>query len=91
MQVPYLSIYLQMQLFLLIRNSLLNSGQQRLWIRTHNLLHLLLVLEDQEGWHGADTELLRDIGNFIDIELDEVGGGEFFREPLSKIIVSVYL
>jgi hypothetical protein len=34
---------------------------------------------------------LRDIGNFIDIELDEVGGGEFFREPLSKIIVSVYL
>jgi hypothetical protein len=77
-------------LFLFHTNRILNSRQQRLRIRTHNLLNLLLVLEDQEGRHGADTELLRDIGDFIDVELDEVGTGEFFGEPLSDI-VSIYL
>ena len=59
----------------------LNSRQKRLGIRTHDLLDLLLVLEDQERGHGADAELLRDVRDLVDVELDEVGAGEFFGEP----------
>jgi hypothetical protein len=92
MQFPYPSHFPHKcnHLFLFRINRILDGRQQRLRIRPHNLLNLLLVLEDQEGRHGADTELLRDIRNFIDVELDEVGTGEFFGEPLSDV-VSIYL
>jgi hypothetical protein len=63
-------------LFLLPRR-LLNRRLQRRRVRTHDLTDLLAVLEDQEGGHGANAELLRDIGDFVDVELDEVHVGVF--------------
>jgi hypothetical protein len=42
-------------------NRTLNSRQERLGVRTHDLLDLVLVLEDQECGHGADAELLRNV------------------------------
>jgi hypothetical protein len=63
-------------------NRTLNSRQERLGVRTHDLLDLVLVLEDQECGHGADAELLRNVRDLIDIELDEMGAGEFLREPV---------
>jgi hypothetical protein len=62
--------------FLLPRR-IFNRGLQRRRISTHNLPDLHAVLEDEEGGHGADAELLRDIGDFVDVELDEVDGGVF--------------
>lgn len=62
-------------------NRTLDSRQERLGVRTHDLLDLLLVLEDQEGGHGADAELLRNFRDLVDIELDEVGVGEVIGEP----------
>jgi hypothetical protein len=62
-------------------NRTLNSRQERLGVRTHDLLDLLLVLEDQECGHGADAELLRNVGDLVDIELDEMGAGVFLGEP----------
>lgn len=59
----------------------MNSGQQRLRVRANDLLDLLLIFEDQEGRHGADAELLGNIGNLVDVELDEVGAGELLGEP----------
>lgn len=68
---------------------LLNSRQQRLRVRAHNLADLLAVLEHDEGGHGADVELLRYIGYFVDVDLDEMCAGVFFREPVS-LLVSVF-
>lgn len=34
----------------------------------------LAVLEDLEGGHGADAELLGDLGGVVDVDGDEVGG-----------------
>lgn len=62
-------------------NRTLDSRQERLGVRTHDFLDLLLVLEDQEGGHGADAELLRNFRDVVDIELDEVGVGEVIGEP----------
>ncbi len=62
-------------------NRTLDSRQERLRVRTHDLLDLLLVLEDQERGHGTDAELLRNIRDLVDIELDKVGVGEFLGEP----------
>ena len=54
---------------------LLDSGLKSLWVGTNNLTNLLSVLEQQKGGHGADTELLSNIWNFIDVELVEAGLG----------------
>jgi hypothetical protein len=48
-------------------NSILNSRQQRLRIRTNNLLHLLLILKDQEGRHSSDAQLLCHVWDFINV------------------------
>ena len=65
-------------------NSALNSSQQRLWVRSYNFLDLLLVLEDQEGGHGTDAEFLGDVGDLVNVELDEVGRGIEVGEPGRK-------
>lgn len=68
---------------LLLRlNSILNSRQQRFRVRTHNLLHLLLTFKDQECRHGSDSKLLCYVWDFVDVELDEVRGGEFVGESV---------
>lgn len=66
---------------LLLLNGILNSSQKRLRVRAYDLSGLLAVLEDQEGGHGADAEFLRDVRDVVDIELDEVCGGELVGEP----------
>ncbi len=65
-------------------NRRLNGRQQRLGVRADNLLDLLPILEDQECRHGTDAQLLRNIGNLIDVELDEVSAGELIGEPVGK-------
>ena len=67
-------------LHLLALDDLFNGGLENLWVGTDNLGDLLLALEDQEGWHGADAELLSDIWDLIDIKLGEVGAGVLVGE-----------
>lgn len=51
-------------------------------------MDLFLVLEDQEGGHGADAELLSHVGDLVDVELDEVCAGVFLGEAVSTECVS---
>lgn len=44
-------------------------------MRTHHLPDLLSVLEDDEGGHGADAQFPGDLGDFVDVEFVEAGGG----------------
>lgn len=51
----------------------------------------LAVLEDLEGGHGADAELLGDIGKLIDVDLDEVRlVAEGLREPVGTTVSILY-
>ena len=59
-----------------------NSSLQRLGVCAHNFTNLLRILEDQECRHGVNTKLLRNVGDFIDIDLDEVNVRELVREPI---------
>ncbi|KAK0112738.1 hypothetical protein ONS95_014473 [Cadophora gregata] len=67
----------------------LNSQLQRIWVGAYNLLDLLAVLEDEEGGHGADTEFLGYVWDFVDVELGEVDVGEFVGEPICGPDVSM--
>jgi hypothetical protein len=49
-------------------NSILNGA----FIRPNNLIHLLPTLEKHESRHGPHTQLLRHVGNLIDVDLVEV-------------------
>lgn len=60
----------------------LDSGLEGLGVRADDLGDLLAVLEQQEGGHGADAELLRDVWDLVDVELVEAGGGVFVGEPV---------
>lgn len=48
-------------------------------VGTDDLLDLVAALEDDEGGHGADADLLGDLGLLVDVDLEEVdllaGGG----------------
>ena len=59
---------------------LLNSSFQCPLIRTHDLPDLLAVLEEQEGRHGSDAQLLRYIAHFVDVNLEELGLWVLFAE-----------
>ena len=54
----------------------LDSSQQSLRVSADNSLCDFAVLEDHERRHGADTELLGNVWDLIDVELDEFGGWE---------------
>lgn len=60
--------------------TLLDGGLESLGVRANDFLDLLPVLEQQEGGHGADAEVLGDVGDLVDVELVEacvgVGGGK---------------
>lgn len=49
----------------------LDGSLQGLRVRTDDLADLLTVLEEEEGRHGADAELLRDVGDVVDVDLVE--------------------
>jgi hypothetical protein len=50
-------------------------GQHRLkslWVSTDQLINLVAALEDEESWHGANTQLGSQVGQLINIKLDKV-------------------
>jgi len=55
---------------------LLDGCVQGRWVGSDDLGDLLAVLEELEGGHGADRELLGNVGKLIDVDLVEVGVGE---------------
>lgn len=67
-------MYMQVKNSLLLYSSL-DRSLEGIGVGTNDLLDLLAVLEDHECGHGANTELLGDIWDFIDVDLDEVGRG----------------
>ena len=71
-------------LFLL--DSRLDGSKQRLRVGADNLVDLLAVLEDEEGGHGADSELLGYVGDLIDVELDKVCASVLLREPVCLLV-----
>lgn len=50
---------------------LLDARFDGLGVRADDLTDLLAVLEEYESGHGADAELLRNVGDLVDIELVE--------------------
>ena len=61
--------------------TLLDGGLERLGVCADDLLDLLLVLEEQEGGHGADAEVLSDVRDLVDVELVEARVGVRVGEP----------
>lgn len=55
----------------------LDGGLESLGVGTNNLGDLVTALEKKEGGHSADTELLGDIGDLVNVELVEACGGVF--------------
>lgn len=50
---------------------LLDQGQQLWWDSADELVNLLAVPEQVEGGHGLDVGLLGQLGELIDVNLDE--------------------
>jgi hypothetical protein len=69
----------------LLSKRLLDGSLHRWRVRANDLADLLAALEDDEGRHRADAELLRDVGNLVDVHLDEVGLGELLGEPVKSL------
>lgn len=65
-QLPLLKLP-HFPLFVLLDGSL--DGRR---VGTNDLGDLLAVLEEEESWHGADTQLLRDIGELVNVDLVEL-------------------
>lgn len=58
-----------------------DGGLESLGVGTNDLANLLAALEEQEGGHGADAELLCNVGDLVDVELVELGRSELLGEP----------
>lgn len=54
---------------------ILDRGFERDRVRTDDLSHLLAVLEEHECRHRADGEFLRDVWDFVYVELEEARVG----------------
>ena len=50
-------------------------------IGADHLGDLLAVAEEEEGGHGLDAQVLRDVFDLVDVDLVERGFGELVREP----------
>lgn len=57
-----------------------HGGLDGVLIGADDLGNLLAVLEDDEGGHGADAELLRHVGHLVDVELVEAHAGVLVGE-----------
>ena len=79
---PYLLEYILTEYSSGSSSDLLDSSLERRWVGTNDLTDLLSVLENDEGWHGADADLLGNIWDVIDVHLDEVGRWVFLGEPV---------
>lgn len=58
----------------------LNCNLDGLRVCSYNLADRGRVLEEVESRHGADAQLLRNIGNLVDIQLVELNVGILFRK-----------
>lgn len=63
----------------------LDGGLESLGVGTNDLGDLLAVLEEKESRHGADAELLCNVGDLVDVELVEAGVGVCAGEPAELI------
>lgn len=54
---------------------LLDGGLESSGVGTNDGSNLLTILEEDESGHGADAELLSDLGDLVDIDLVEAGAG----------------
>lgn len=59
----------------------LDGGLESLGVGTDDLADFVTALEQKEGGHSADAELLGDIGDLVDIELEEACVGVLLRKP----------
>lgn len=51
--------------------ALVEEGDESVGVSTDELVKLLAVLEQHEGGHGTDAELLAQLGKVIDVDLGE--------------------
>ena len=63
----------------------LDSGLEGLGVGTNDLGNLGAVLEKDEGRHGADAEISCDVGDFVDVELEEARAGVLLGEPREQL------
>jgi hypothetical protein len=62
----------------------LDRGLEGDRVGTDDLTHFLAVLEEHEGRHGAHGEFLGDVGDGIDVELEEAGIGVLAGESTKQ-------
>jgi hypothetical protein len=63
----------------------LDGSLEGLGVGADNLSDLVATLEQQEGGHGADAELLCDIGDLVNVELEEAGVGVCAGHPVAGV------
>jgi len=61
---------------------LLDGGLEGRGVGTDNGGDLLAVLEEHEGRHGTDAQLLGDLGKLVDVNLVETGAGVCGGHPV---------
>ena len=61
---------------------LLDGGLEGSGVGTDNGSDLLAVLEEHEGGHGTDAQLLGDLGKLVDVDLVEAGAGVCGGHPV---------
>ena len=63
----------------------LDGSLESLGVGTDDLADLVTALEQKEGGHGADTELLGNVGDLVDVELEEACVGVLLRKPRAAL------
>ena len=59
----------------------LDGSLESLGVGADDLADLVAALEQKEGGHSADAELLGNVGNLVDVELEEACVGVLLRKP----------
>jgi hypothetical protein len=60
---------------------LLDGSLESRRVGANNGSNLLSILKQHESGHGANVELLSDLGDLVDVNLVETGIGILVREP----------
>ena len=63
----------------------LDGSLEGLGVGADDLSDLVTALEQQEGGHGADAELLCDLGDLVDVELEEASVGVCAGHPVAGV------
>ena len=59
----------------------LDSGLKSLGVGAYDLRDFVTTLEEKKGGHGANAELLCNIGDLVDVELEEACVWVLVGEP----------